>query len=71
MVDEGTPQSVLGDSSAPTPGWVDFHLGVPPAQLHSRFCQISISQAELAYGGTTKIKVNPTQVSEQMNHPVQ
>ena len=40
--------------------------------VHSRFCQIpTIPSRTEQNSGTTKIKVNPTQVSEQMSYPVE
>ena len=52
--------SVQGDSSSVRPGlgWVDFDMGVP-------------SPCPAAQPFVPNSKVNPTQVSEQMNHSVQ
>ena len=45
-------------------GWVDFDLGCSTVfPSYSRLCQFPISQAE---GGTTKIKVNPAEVRQEM-----
>ena len=52
-------------------GWVDFDFGVPTSCPAAQpLLPNSHSQQNWTDGGTNKIKVNPTQVSEQMNHPV-
>ena len=53
-------------------GWIYFDLGVPlscPA-AQPLLPNFHLPKQNLADGGTTKIKVNTTQVSGQMNHPV-
>ena len=48
-------------------GWVDLQIrGVPPAG--GRYCSYLLPQQD---GGTSQIKVNPTQVRHQMGHPVE
>ena len=49
-------------------GWVDMiWMSHHVAELLSQFCQIQSAQAG---SGTNKIKVNATQVSQEMPHPV-
>ena len=54
-------------------GWVDSHLEVPPCCLAAQPLMPNYHQPKQnsADCGTNKIKVNLTQASEQMNHPVQ
>ena len=53
-------------------GWVDFDLGVPPYCPAAQLLLPNSHQPKQNWsdGGTTKIKVNPTQVLGQMNHHV-
>ena len=53
-------------------GWVDFDLDVPPSfpaaqPFLPNFYQPMQNWAD---SGTLKIRVNPTQVDDEMNHPV-
>ena len=54
-------------------GWVDFDLGVPPycPAAQPLLPHSHQPKQNWADGRITKIKVNPTQVLGQMNHPVQ
>ena len=54
-------------------GWVDFDLGLPRSCLTAQLFLLKSHQPKQNWAdcGATKIQVNPTQVSEQMNHRVQ
>ena len=62
--------AIQGIPSARRPGlgWICFGCTLL-ARQDSHFCHQP--KQKWANGGTTKIKVNPTQVSEQINYPVQ
>ena len=55
-------------------GWIDFHLEVPPCCtcLAAQLLLPNSHQPKQNWADSerTKIQVNPTQVSEQMKHPV-
>ena len=46
-------------------GWVDLDLGSSPAV--GRYCSYLLPKQD---GGTSQINVNPTQVRQEMSHPV-
>ena len=53
-------------------GWVDLDLGVPPSSAQPlTFAKFPSAMQNRAYSGTLKTQVNPTQVHEQMVHPVE
>ena len=48
-------------------GWVDLDLGCSTTLLG---CRVASYNSGSPAGGTPQIKVNPTQVRDQMRHPV-
>ena len=53
-------------------GWVDFDLGLSIilSTCSATSPDVPSAQAELTECGTAQIKVNPTQVRQEMGHPV-
>ena len=53
-------------------GWVDFDLGCSTIlpSCSAAFAKFPPAQAESAESGTVKIQVNPTQVRQEMGHPI-